>query len=222
MITFESVTKYYNGGQVVALENADLTIEEGEFIYLLGVSGAGKTTLFKLLIKEEAPSKGNIWFWEDNIVRMPRRKIPQLRRRIGMIFQDFKLLQQLKVAENIAFSMEVTGKSSHEINELVPRILNQVGLSDRGQAYPHELSTGEQQRVAIARSLAHDPEVLLADEPTGNLDKRNAQQIVELLKEINESGTTVIMATHDLDLVKSTKNRVIEVQNGKVKEYKPS
>jgi cell division transport system ATP-binding protein len=220
MITFDKVTKEYRGGRVTALEEISLEIDKREFVYLVGPSGAGKTTLLKFLIREEVPSSGDVRFNEESIVTMPARKIPRLRRKIGMVFQDFRLLQQQTIEENIRFTLEVTGRSDSEIRNIIPFLLEKVGLSQRKGSFPRELSTGEQQRVAIARALAHEPEVLLADEPTGNLDTENANQIIELLKQINEWGTTVIMATHASDLVKKNKARVVELKDGKLKQHK--
>ena len=216
MIRYEGVSKYYKRSGIVALEDVNLEIEEGDFVFLVGPSGAGKTTLLKFLIREDTPTEGDIWLRESNIVSLPKRKIPALRRTVGMVFQDFKLLRQQTVYENVAFALEVVGKRSDEIKEIVPYLLDRVGLLDRAQAFPQELSTGEQQRVAIARALATEPEVLLADEPTGNLDSKNSKQIVDLLRQINEWGTTVIMATHDDALVKRHKGRVVTVNDGKV------
>ncbi|MCA9391574.1 cell division ATP-binding protein FtsE [candidate division WWE3 bacterium] len=219
MITYDNVTKIYQGGDVRAVEDVSVKIEEGEFVFLIGPSGAGKTTLLRFLIREDRPTSGDIWYKEENVVKIPAHKIPQLRRRIGMVFQDFKLLQQQTVEENVSFALEVTGKNSKEIKEVVPYLLEKVGLSDRMGAYPRELSTGEQQRVAIARALVHEPEVLLADEPTGNLDYDNAKQIVELLRQINDWGTTVIMATHDEGLIKKAKKaRVLKLEDGRLEE----
>jgi len=218
MIEYEGVTKIYKGGKIVAVEEIDWKIDEGEFVFLIGESGAGKTTLLKFLIREDKPSEGDIWFYEDNIVNLPDRKVPDLRRRIGMVFQDFRLLQQKTVFENISFALEVVGKTGQDIQKVVPYLLEQVGLDNRADAFPAELSTGEQQRVAIARALAHEPEVLLADEPTGNLDTKNARQIIQLLKQINDWGTTVIMATHDVDLVKQNKGSVVEIKEGRLKQ----
>lgn len=218
MIKYEGVTKVYKKGEIVAVESVDWVIEERELVFLVGPSGAGKTTLLKFLIREELPTEGEVWFKEESVVHLPGRKIPNLRRRIGMVFQDFKLLQQQTVFENVAFALEVIGKSNAEIKEIIPYLLEQVGLLDRLDAFPHELSTGEQQRVAIARALAPEPEVLLADEPTGNLDAKNAKQIVKLLKQINDWGTTVIMATHDETLVKANHGKVVKIKEGKLRK----
>lgn len=214
MITYDHVTKIYNRGGVTALNDVSLDIKEKELVVLVGPSGAGKTTLLRLLIKEEDPSKGAIYFKDNDIVKLPKSKVPQLRRSIGMIFQDFKLLKMRNVFENVSFALEVTGASSKEIAEVVPYLLEKVGLTHRTKAFPHELSTGEQQRVAIARALVHEPEVLLADEPTGNLDRGNSDQIVELLQQINEWGTTILMATHDEYVMKNIKGRKVEIKDG--------
>lgn len=218
MIKFEKVSKTYRKGNVVALDGIDLSIDQGDFVFLVGESGAGKTTMFKLLIREELPSEGEVWFHDQDVVRLSGRKVANLRRRIGMVFQDFRLLGQNTVFENVSFVLEVIGKKDSEIREVVPYLLEQVGLYHRRGAFPKELSTGEQQRVAIARALALEPEVLLADEPTGNLDEANTRQILDLLKQINEWGTTVLMATHDMGIVKEKGARVISLEKGKIKE----
>ncbi|PIZ46156.1 cell division ATP-binding protein FtsE [candidate division WWE3 bacterium CG_4_9_14_3_um_filter_41_6] len=216
MITFDHVTKLYDRGSVTALNDVSLDIKEKDLVVLVGPSGAGKTTLLRLLIKEENPTHGAIYFKEDDIVKLSKSKVPKLRRSIGMIFQDFKLLKTRNVYENVAFALEVTRSSTKEIGEVVPYLLDKVGLSYRAKAFPNELSTGEQQRVAIARALVHEPEVLLADEPTGNLDRKNSEQIVELLQQINDWGTTIIIATHDEYVIKTIKGRTIELDDGKV------
>jgi cell division transport system ATP-binding protein len=217
MIRYEKVSKVYPRGDVMAVDRVSWEVKEGDFVFLVGPSGAGKTTLLKFLIREDRPTEGEIWFNDTNIVKLPNWQVPQLRRKIGMVFQDFKLLRQRTVYENVAFALEVIGKGEKEIQEVVPYLLDQVGLLERSDAFPRELSTGEQQRVAIARALAHEPVVLLADEPTGNLDHHNTEQIVKLLRQINEWGTTVIMATHDDDLVHSQTGAVVEIRDGKLK-----
>lgn len=216
MIRYEEVTKEYGKGKVRALEEVNLEIGAGDFVFLVGPSGAGKTTLLKFLIREDKPTRGDIWFHDENIVRLPDRKIPTLRRRIGMVFQDFRLLQQQTVEENIRFALEVTGRAKSEIEEVIPYLLGRVGLDHRAKSFPAQLSTGEQQRVAIARALAHEPEVLLADEPTGNLDTQNALQILDLLKQINSWGTTVVMATHDDYLINKAPGRVVKIKSGRI------
>lgn len=213
MISFQNVTKTYPKG-VEALRGVDLEISDGEFLFLVGPSGAGKTTLLKFLIREDLPSSGAIIFKDEDIVSMADHLVPTLRRRIGMVFQDFKLLEKRTVFENVAFALEVLGRNDSDIAQMVPFILQKVGLDEKLEFYPRQLSSGEQQRVAIARALIHEPEVLLADEPTGNLDCENSWQIINLLKQINEWGTTVIMATHDRTIVDSMKKRVVTIERG--------
>ncbi|KKS44147.1 MAG: Cell division ATP-binding protein FtsE [candidate division CPR1 bacterium GW2011_GWA2_42_17] len=213
MISFQGITKVYPKG-VEALRGVDLEISDGEFLFLVGPSGAGKTTLLKFLIREDLPSSGAIIFKDEDIVGLADHLVPQLRRQIGMVFQDFKLLEKRTVFENVAFALEVLGRNDNDIAQMVPFILQKVGLSEKLDFYPRQLSSGEQQRVAIARALIHEPEVLLADEPTGNLDYENSWQIINLLKQINEWGTTVIMATHDRTIVDSMKKRVVTLERG--------
>lgn len=213
MISFQSVSKTYPNGHE-AIKGIDLNIDEGEFIFLIGPSGAGKTTLLKFLIREDKPTEGSIFFKDQDLVNLSDRLVPELRRRIGMVFQDFKLLERQTVFENVAFALEVLGRSDSDIKQMVPFILGKVGLAERQDFFPYQLSAGEQQRVAIARALVHEPEVLLADEPTGNLDHENTWQIIHLLRQINEWGTTVIMATHDMSIVDSLKKRVVRLDNG--------
>ena len=183
-------------------------------MFIVGSSGSGKTTLFKLLLKELEPTSGTIYMNNKNIGRLRRRKIPKMRRGIGVVFQDFRLLKDRTVYENIAFAQRVVGKSSKQIKASVPGLLSLVGLSDKAKAYPNELSGGEQQRVALARALANNPPVLLADEPTGNLDPKNAWEIMKLLEEINLRGTTVVVVTHNKDIVEQMQKRVITLSNG--------
>ena len=213
MISFQGITKVYPKG-VEALRGVDLEISDGEFLFLVGPSGAGKTTLLKFLIREDLPSSGAIIFKDEDIVSLADGLVPQLRRQIGMVFQDFKLLEKRTVFENVAFALEVLGRNDNDIAQMVPFILQKVGLAEKLDFYPRQLSSGEQQRVAIARALIHEPEVLLADEPTGNLDYENSWQIINLLKQINEWGTTVIMATHDRTIVDSLKKRVVTLERG--------
>ncbi|MEJ5185792.1 MAG: cell division ATP-binding protein FtsE [Candidatus Geothermincolales bacterium] len=209
------VTKVYKGN-IYALEDVTLDIEKGEFVFLVGPSGSGKTTLIKLLIKEEEPTSGQIYIADTNINQLRKWKIPYLRRKIGCVFQDFKLLPHKTVFQNVAYAMEVTGKPRRLIEQQVPEVLKLVGLGHKLDAFPDELSGGEQQRVAIARAFINRPPILLADEPTGNVDPSLAEGIIRLLEKINASGTTVIVATHDKEIVNSFRKRVIALENGRV------
>ncbi|MGQ9475186.1 MAG: cell division ATP-binding protein FtsE [Actinomycetota bacterium] len=209
------VTKIYKGN-VYALEDVTLDVEKGEFVFLVGPSGSGKTTLIKLLIKEEEPTSGQIYIADTNISQLRKWKIPYLRRKIGCVFQDFKLLPHKTVFQNVAYAMEVTGKSRHLIEQQVPEVLKLVGLGHKLDAFPDELSGGEQQRVAIARAFINRPPILLADEPTGNVDPSLGEGIVRLLEKINSTGTTVIVATHDKNIVDAFRKRVIALENGRV------
>jgi len=209
------VSKDY-GGSTKALESVTLAIEKGEFVFIVGPSGAGKSTLIKLLYREETPSTGQVVVLGKDLAKLRRREIPFLRRRIGVVFQDFKLLEDKTVGENISFALEVTGTPTREIKKRVAQVLNLVGLKDRRDAYPNELSGGEQQRIAIARALVRNPDVLLADEPSGNLDPKTAHEIFSLLERANMYGTTVVVATHAQDMVNLLKKRVIELRNGTV------
>ena len=213
IIALDNVYKTYSTG-VSALNGISMRIKKGEFVFVVGSSGSGKTTLFKLLLKELEPTSGTIYINNKNIGRLRRRKIPKMRRGIGVVFQDFRLLKDRTVYENIAFAQRVVGKSSKQIRSSVPALLSLVGLSDKEKAYPNELSGGEQQRVALARALANNPPVLLADEPTGNLDPKNAWEIMKLLEEINLRGTTVVVVTHNKDIVEQMQKRVITLSNG--------
>lgn len=215
MITFHKVTKFYPPS-TYALRDISLHIEEGEFVSIVGKSGAGKTTLAKLLIAEEKPTEGKVIVGDWDITKIKHREVPLLRRQIGIIFQDFKLLPHKTVFENVAFSMEVCGISSGAIRDVVGKILKIVGLQDRADRFPGYLSGGEQQRVVIARSLAQRPRILIADEPTGNLDAVNTKEIINLLKKINELGTTVLLVTHNQEMVNSFKKRVITLDSGMV------
>ena len=213
MIVLDNVYKTYSTG-VSALNGVSLKIDKGEFVFIVGTSGSGKTTLFKLLLKELEPSSGSIYMNSQNIGRLRRRKVPRMRRGIGVVFQDFRLLKDRTVYDNIAFAQRVVGKSSRQIRKSVPQLLTLVGLPDKAKAYPNELSGGEQQRVALARALANNPPVLLADEPTGNLDPQNSWDIMKLLEEINMRGTTVIVVTHNHEIVAQMQKRVITLSNG--------
>lgn len=215
MIVFQSVSKIYPN-KTAALDDVSFTIEPQEFISLVGRSGAGKSTIIKLLIGEEKPTKGRVTLAGQEVNKVPSKELPKLRRQIGTIFQDFRLLPIKTAYENIAFAMEVAGRSEQEINDLVPKALDIVGLADKAQQFPNELSGGEKQRVAIARAMILRPPVLIADEPTGNLDPINTADIIKLLLKINELGTTVILATHSRDIVDFIRRRVIVLDNGRL------
>ena len=208
MIKLKNVSKRYSKDSI-GLDHVDLHIEAGEFVSIVGQSGTGKTTLIKLLIAEERPTVGEIEIGGWDITKIPYRDIPYLRRQIGVVFQDLKLLPKKTVYENVEFALEVGGTSYHRIKEIVPRLLDIVGLLHKKDKYPYQLSGGEQQRIVIARSLAHRPKILVADEPTGNLDAVNTQEIIEILKKINEFGTTVVLVTHNKDIVNQLRKRVI-------------
>ncbi len=213
MIKLESVTKVYKG-DVVALRDASADIQKGEFVFLVGPSGSGKSTMLRLLNKEETPEHGRIFVAGKDIGQLNHWKVPYLRRNIGCVFQDFKLLTNKTVDENVAFALEVIGRPKHVIKTQVPAILELVGLAKKMDNYPHELSGGEQQRVSIARAFVNRPLILLADEPTGNLDPTTSVGIMRLLDRINRTGTTVVMATHDRSIVDTMRRRVIELDRG--------
>ncbi|MFH1671526.1 MAG: cell division ATP-binding protein FtsE [Candidatus Portnoybacteria bacterium] len=215
MIKFRKVSKIY-GSSCQALNNINLDINDKEFISVAGRSGAGKTTLIKLLIREEIPSKGQIFYNKQDINDIPDKNIPAWRRKIGMVFQDFRLLPDRTAYENIAFAMEVGGRSDHDIERDIPQLLKLVNLTERAEHFPDQLSGGEKQRVAIARALAHRPEILIADEPTGNLDLLHAWEIIRLLIKINELGTTVILSTHNREVINGLDKRVVTLEKGKV------
>lgn len=213
MIELKNVSKSYEKGKR-ALKNVSLTIEDGEFVFVMGRSGAGKSTLLRLLMKETEPTEGTLVVNDVDLNRLSRRNVPKYRRTIGVVFQDFRLLKHLNVYENVAFAQRVIGKSTAEIRENVPEVLRMVGLSAKYKANVKELSGGEQQRVAIARALVNRPKLLLADEPTGNLDAKTASDIMHLLEEINASGTTVVVITHSADIVAKMKKRVVILDKG--------
>ena len=213
MIKLEHVSKSYSAG-IPALNDVNLEIEDGEFVFVVGSSGSGKSTLIKLLLKELEPTEGSIMVNGKHLRKIRRRHIPKFRRNIGVVFQDFRLLKDRNVYENIAFAQKVIGEPNKSIRKKVPEMLSMVGLAAKYRSNPKELSGGEQQRVAIARALVNEPKILLADEPTGNLDSKNAWEIMKLLEEINARGTTVIVVTHNLDIVKFMKKRVITIQKG--------
>lgn len=215
MIKLENVSKAYSTG-IPALNDVNLSIEEGEFVFVVGESGSGKSTFIRLLLKELEPTDGTIEINGQRIGNLKRKQIPKLRRNIGVVFQDFRLLKDRNVYENVAFAQRVVGTSTKTMKSRVPQMLSMVGLAAKYKSLPRQLSGGEQQRVAIARALVNEPKILLADEPTGNLDENNAWEIMKLLEEINERGTTVVVVTHNLDIVKAMKKRVITMKKGVV------
>ena len=215
LVYFQNVSKIYNS-HAVALDNINLKIIKGEFVAIVGKSGAGKSTLLKLLIGEEKPTKGRIFFEKQDIAKLKYSELPKIRRKIGMIFQDFKLLPDKSAFENVSFALEVAGFAPQEIKKTVPQMLELVGLKDKIFNFPHELSGGEKQRVAIARAMINKPDLLIADEPTGNLDPLNTTEITKLLLKINELGTTVILATHNKNIVDMLNTRVVSLDNGRI------
>ena len=215
MIKLEHVSKSYSTG-IPALNDVSLNIEEGEFVFVVGDSGSGKSTLIKLLLKELEPTEGTITINGRKLNKIRRRQIPKFRRNIGVVFQDFRLLKDRNIYDNVAFAQKVIGESNRSIKKNVPKLLSMVGLAAKYRSYPRQLSGGEQQRVAIARALINKPKILLADEPTGNLDANNAWEIMKLMEEINEQGTTVVVVTHNLEIVKAMNKRVITMQKGVV------
>ncbi|MEK7512825.1 MAG: cell division ATP-binding protein FtsE [Patescibacteria group bacterium] len=215
MIIFQNITKTYNHN-AVALDKVSFKIQPGEFVSIVGRSGAGKSTVVKLLTAEENPTKGQIFFGTYEVNKLKSRELPEFRRHIGVIFQDFRLLAKKTVFENVAFALEVAGRPQKEIVEYVPQALDMVGIKDKVGNFPAELSGGEKQRVAIARAMINRPEVLIADEPTGNLDPFNTWEVIKLLTKINELGSTVILATHDKEIVNALGERVITLEHGEV------
>ena len=216
MIRFDQVTKTYTGTNRPALNNVTLEVLKGEFVFLVGASGSGKSSFLRLVLKEEKPSKGQLWVLGQQLNHLPSRKVPYFRRSLGVVFQDFRLLPNKTAFDNVAFALQVIGKSKGFIQEAVPDVLKMVGLGGKQGRYPHELSGGEQQRVAIARAIVNKPAILLADEPTGNLDPATSAGIMTLLSTVNANGTTVLMATHDSGIVDQMKRRVIELVSGQV------
>ncbi|MCA1822601.1 MAG: cell division ATP-binding protein FtsE [Pseudonocardia sp.] len=216
MIRLHHVSKSYRTSTRPALDDVTVEVEKGEFAFLIGPSGSGKSTFLRLLLREEVPSKGDVYVADLNVSKLSQRRIPQLRQRVGCVFQDFRLLANKTVTENVAFALEVIGKPRHTIRKVVPEVLELVGLEGKADRRPHELSGGEQQRVAIARAFVNRPLVLLADEPTGNLDRDISHDIMLLLERINRTGTTVLMATHDHAIVDSMRRRVVELNLGQV------
>lgn len=217
MIKLEHVSKSYTAG-IPALNDVSLNIEAGEFVFIVGDSGSGKSTLIKLLLKELEPTEGTITINKTKLNKLRRRQIPKFRRNVGVVFQDFRLLKDRNIYDNVAFAQKVIGESSRSIKKNVPAMLSMVGLAAKYRSYPRQLSGGEQQRVAIARALINEPKILLADEPTGNLDNHNAWEIMKLLEEINSRGTTVVVVTHNLEIVKAMNKRVITMKKGVVAE----
>jgi cell division transport system ATP-binding protein len=216
MIRFENVTKTYQRSSQPALHGISLEVERGEFVFVVGQSGSGKSTLLRLILCEEAATSGNVLVAGRELSRLPRRKVPALRREIGTVFQDFRLLPNKDVFGNVAFALQVLGKSRQAIKAVVPETLEMVGLAGKEKRLPHQLSGGEQQRVAIARAFVNKPPILLADEPTGNLDPTTSLDIVRLLDRINRTGTTIVMATHDNGIVDQLRKRVLELDDGEL------
>lgn len=216
MINFDNVSKQYKNSNTPALNEINLNIEQGEFVFLVGQSGSGKSSLLRLLLKEEKPSSGTVTVNGINVAKLPNRKVPAFRRTMGIVFQDFRLLPGKTVFDNVAFGMEVIGKSKKEIQQRIPAILDLVGLDEKAHRLPSELSGGEQQRVALARAFVNQPKLLLADEPTGNLDPATSVGIMKLLDRINRTGTTIVMATHDVAIVDQMRKRIVQMESGKI------
>lgn len=216
MISIANVTKQYRGSARPALNNVSLEITKGDFVFLVGASGSGKSSLMRLMLREDVPTSGSVHVLGENLKRISSRRVPFFRRKLGVVFQDFRLLPNKTVAQNVAFSLEVIGKSQGFIQEAVPDVLNLVGLGEKGSRLPSELSGGEQQRVALARAIVNKPAILLADEPTGNLDPATSQEIMALIERINLAGTTVVMATHDRGIVDRLQKRVVELRDGEI------
>ncbi len=211
---FDKVTKEY--AEAKALENITFGVEPGEFVFIIGPSGAGKSTLIKLLIREDFPTSGAIYFNDQNILEIPKKELPDFRRKIGIVFQDFKVLNSKNVFENVAVSLEVVNTPDSEIKEVVPNVLSLVGLLEKTGSYPGTLSGGEKQRLAIARALAHEPSILVADEPTGMIDPLASEEVMAVFEKVNSLGTTILMSTHNQDIVNRYKKRVLKLQKGKL------
>nr|WP_286135387.1 cell division ATP-binding protein FtsE [Kitasatospora arboriphila] len=215
-MSVKNVTMQYKASTRPALRDLSLEVDKGDFAFLIGPSGSGKSTFFRLLLKEDKPTSGDVYVGDFHVNKLPGRRVPKLRQSIGCVFQDFRLLQQKSVAENVAFALEVIGKPKSTVSKVVPEVLEYVGLSGKADRMPYELSGGEMQRVAIARAIANRPLLLLADEPTGNLDPDTSREIVEVLDRVNRRGTTVVMATHDRQIVDAMRRRVLEFSNGRL------
>jgi cell division transport system ATP-binding protein len=216
MISVQNVTKKYKGTPRPALDQVSLEIEKGDFVFLVGASGSGKSSLMRLMLREDIPNSGSVHVLGENLVGLPARRVPFFRRKLGVVFQDFRLLPNKTVSQNVAFSLEVIGKSQGFIQEAVPDVLGLVGLAEKADRLPSELSGGEQQRVALARAIVNKPAILLADEPTGNLDPTTSEGIMSLINSINLAGTTVVMATHDRSIVDKMQRRVVELSQGQI------
>jgi cell division transport system ATP-binding protein len=216
MISVQNVTKKYKGTPRPALDQVSLEIEKGDFVFLVGASGSGKSSLMRLMLREDIPNSGSVHVLGENLVGLPARRVPFFRRKLGVVFQDFRLLPNKTVAQNVAFSLEVIGKSQGFIQEAVPDVLGLVGLAEKADRLPSELSGGEQQRVALARAIVNKPAILLADEPTGNSDPTTSEEIMALIHSINLAGTTVVMATHDRSIVDKMQRRVVELSQGQI------
>ena len=214
MIRLENVTKHYPRSNRPSIEDISVSIDKGEFVFFIGPTGAGKSTIIKLLLREQVPDKGKVWVNNKEVTAMRRWKVPAFRRSLGCVFQDFRLLPHRTAAENVAFALEVIGKSKTVARRVVPEVMDLVGLGGKEHRYPHELSGGEQQRVAIARAFVNRPLIMLADEPTGNLDPDTSIEIMRLLDRINRTGTTIVMVTHDSNIVNQMRRRVIEIEGG--------
>lgn len=215
MIRFKNISKIYNNN-VKALSDVNVDIEKGEFVFLVGPSGSGKSTFIKMILKEVEPTNGKVIVGDTDLSTLTRKQIPYFRRKVGMVFQDFRLIPNLNVYENVAFAMKVVEASPREIRKRVPMVLSLVGLSHKYKMFPNELSGGEQQRVSLARAIVNNPSLLIADEPTGNLDPETAKEIMTLLDDINKAGTTILMATHAKDIVDSMQKRVIAIEGGEI------
>jgi cell division transport system ATP-binding protein len=216
MIYLNNVTKKYHKEDIPSLDNVTLTISSGEFVSIVGHSGAGKTTLTKLILAEESPTEGSVFFESTDIHKLSSKDLIKFRRKVGVVFQDFRLLSNKTAYENIAFAMEATGKNEEEIAQDVPHVLDLVDLANKASNFPHQMSGGEKQRLAIARAIITQPDIIIADEPTGNLDPVNTSEVVKILKKINDLGTTILLTTHNRNVIDQLKKRVITLENGKV------